>query len=103
VFHRKLRESAITREGLEARLNQMEMDAESGYIQWLPMENSIFDRSFHSVRQLSSDLWLRAADALHLVSASENGFETIFSNDRRLLEAAPAFGLRGKDVIQQTS
>lgn len=98
VFHRKLRESAITREGLEARMDQMEKDTENGFLQWLPMNHSILNRSFDSVRRLSPDIWLRAADALHLVSASENGFETIFSNDRHLLEAAPAFGLRGKKV-----
>lgn len=43
--------------------------------------------------------FLRPADALHFATATEYRFSKIYSNDRRLLEAAPLFGLRGVDVI----
>lgn len=41
---------------------------------------------------------MRAADALHLASASAHGFREIYSNDRHVLASAPLFGLRGKTV-----
>ena len=60
---------------------------------------SIFEKAADSVRDLEAGVWLRAADALHLVSARDNGFETIFSNDRHLLAAAPHFVIKARNVI----
>jgi len=47
---------------------------------------------------LPRSLYLRAGDAVHLAAAQSAGFSEIWSNDRRVLEAAPAFGLTGKSV-----
>jgi len=43
-------------------------------------------------------MYLRAGDAIHLAAAQEAGFTEIWTNDRRLIEAAPAFGLTGKSL-----
>ncbi|MCC5805447.1 MAG: type II toxin-antitoxin system VapC family toxin [Opitutales bacterium] len=99
VFHRKLREGAIDREGLQARMDQLRLDTLRGFLRWLPMDNAIFEAAADRVRDLKADVWLRAADALHLACARENGFETIFSNDRHLLAAASHFGVKASDVI----
>jgi predicted nucleic acid-binding protein len=99
VFHRKLREGAIDRKGLQGRMDQLRLDSLHGFLRWLPMDSSVFEAAADFVRDLEDNVWLRAADALHLVSARDNGFETVFSNDRHLLSAAPYFGLKARNVI----
>jgi len=42
--------------------------------------------------------YVRAGDAIHLASAKDAGFQEIWTNDRRLLQAAQYFDLVGKSV-----
>jgi predicted nucleic acid-binding protein len=42
---------------------------------------------------------LRSLDALHLVTAREERFERIYSNDRHLLAACASVGLEGVNPI----
>jgi hypothetical protein len=51
-----------------------------------------------AVQNLPANVLLRAGDAVHLVTAKLAGFSEIWTNDRRLLQAAPHFGLTGKSV-----
>jgi predicted nucleic acid-binding protein len=48
---------------------------------------------------LPSTVFIRAADALHLQCAQENGFSVVYSHDRQLLASALQFGLVGTDII----
>ena len=64
----------------------------------MPLTDALVTAAVHRFRGLSPRLALRTADAIHLVSAHAHGFGTIYSNDTRLLAAAPEFGLRGKTV-----
>jgi len=59
----------------------------------------VLERIELAYAKLPATTLLRAADALHLSAAAENGFREIYSNHPKLLAAAAHFGLRGIDVI----
>ena len=79
---------------------QLRSDISSTTVVILPLTDSILDRIEFFFATAPATTWLRAADALHLATAAENGFTEIYSNDKHLLAAAPLFGLYGVNVIR---
>ena len=100
AFHRKLRERTITIGLYEATLRQFAVEVAAGAFNWLPLSESILDRTELVYTKLPETTFLRAADALHLSTAAEHGFREIYSNDVKLLKAAAHFDMRGMDVIR---
>jgi hypothetical protein len=68
---------------------------------WLliPVTGAILSQVELAVRTLPKEVFLRAGDAVHIVSAADAGFNEIWTNDRHLLSAAPHFGLKGRTVL----
>jgi predicted nucleic acid-binding protein len=99
AFHRKFREGAISRVDLATLLRQFNKECELGAFRWLPLSEAVNSRLTQAYASLPAKVVLRAADALHLACAAENGFKQIYSNDTRLIASAPHFGLAGVDVI----
>lgn len=97
--HRKVREGAATSAQLQALLTQLHADTAAGALRWLPVTEAQVARVESVYLTAPATSYLRAADALHLASAAEQGFAEIYSHDRHLLAAAPLFGLRGVTVI----
>lgn len=97
--HRKVREGAATPAQLNALLAQVAADHAAGALHWLPISDEHLNRVEAVFRKAPPNVYLRAADALHLASAAESGFKEIYSNDRHLLAAAPLFGLTPVNVI----
>jgi predicted nucleic acid-binding protein len=98
IFHRHVRERGLTRaQALRLRDTFLE-DVEAGV--WLlhPVSDDLLRQVEASVRNLASNVYLRAGDAIHLVSARNAGFSEVWSNDRHLLGAARHLGLRGCSV-----
>ncbi len=99
VFHRKLREAAITTSVHRELCHQFEEDIVAGAWTFLPVTRALLGRAQAVYQTLPASLFLRSADCLHLCAAVEAGFKEIYSNDRHLLAAAPHFKLKGIDVI----
>jgi predicted nucleic acid-binding protein len=99
AFHRKFREGALDSVDLSASLRQFERECELGAFRWLPLSEAVVSRLTRVYASLPASTALRAADALHLACASENGFKRVYSNDVRLLASASHFGLAGVNAI----
>lgn len=97
---RKVREGVATAADFQRLMAQLRSDISSTTVVILPLTDSILDRIEFFFATAPATTWLRAADALHLATAAENGFTEIYSNDKHLLAAAPLFGLYGVNVIR---
>jgi predicted nucleic acid-binding protein len=99
IGFRKVREGHATPASLRGVFAQFNADLASETILLLPLTDAIIDRIETIFATAPATSYLRAADALHLATAAENGFTEIHSNDKHLLAAAPLFGLVGVNVI----
>jgi len=98
VFQRQIREGRMdAHQAAEWRSTFIE-DLRNGVWVLFPLSERLFYRVESLVSALPPTVYVRAADAIHIVTARENGFTEIWSNDRRLLEAAEHFGVSGRSV-----
>jgi predicted nucleic acid-binding protein len=99
AFHRRLRDGLFNTRDLEAAVEQFEMDCAAGAFNWLPLSAAVLAQVTKVYLMLPKTIALRSADAIHLACAAEKGLQEIYSNDQRLLAAAPHFGLKGINII----
>ena len=98
VLQRHLREGSLKRSQVRELMGAFEEHVEAGVWRLMPVTRSRLRRVASIVRAAPRSLFLRAGDAVHLVSAIESGEREIWTNDRRLLAAAAHFGLSGRSV-----
>lgn len=96
VFQRQIREFKMPKSEAARARDFFLADLQDGVWSVLPISERFLFRVELLISTLPPSLYLRAGDAIHLVAAQEAGFTEIWSNDRRVLQAAPAFGLTGK-------
>ncbi len=99
ALHRKRREGSLSPSLYTIALKEFTDESQTGAFTWLPLSTAVFARVAQVYAKLPADIFLRAADALHLTCAAENHFRAIYSNDQRLLAAAEHFGIKGVNVI----
>lgn len=98
VFHRKFREGHITRSDARALFSQFEADCAAGLWTWLPLTDGLIAETVTAFRRLPPAAALRTVDAIHLVTAKQHGMKVVYTNDRRMLDAAKHFQLRAKSA-----
>lgn len=99
ALRRHLSEGRLTPAAGRGVFRRIEADERDGLWRWLPVSQILVASACERMQRLPHGVSLRAADALHLACAADNGFDTIYSHDRRLLESAPHFGLKGRDIL----
>jgi predicted nucleic acid-binding protein len=99
VFHRKFREGAFDAGSFREVVAQFADDCEQGLWSWLPVTTALAARAATVFARLPRSVFLRAADALHLVCAQEHGLREIYTNDRHMSSAARHFRLKAITVV----
>jgi predicted nucleic acid-binding protein len=94
TFHRHFREKRLTQREFRQLAAQVEADLDAGLWTALPVTSSLVEAQARRMATLPANVFLRAADALHLACAVEAGLHEVYSSDRHLVAAAPRFGLR---------
>jgi predicted nucleic acid-binding protein len=98
VLQRHVREGALSAvQAVRLRALFLE-DIEKEVWNLIPVTNRVLHRVEYMTRTLPSTCYLRAGDAIHIVSALEEGFNEIWTNDRHLLAAPAHFGIVGRAV-----
>ena len=99
AFKRHVREGRLTEKNAMNSLRLLKRDERAGIWQWIPISEQLIFEACRRMASLRSNIYVRAADALHLACAAENGFSAVYSHDRHLLAAAEYFRLEGRDII----
>jgi len=98
VFHRKLREGSMGVEAFREVIAQFDDDCRQALWTWLPLTSALAASTAAAFARLPRSVFLRAADAVHLMCASQHGLAEIFTNDRHMLAAARYFRLKARTV-----
>jgi PIN domain len=93
VFHRRMQERTWTREQYQTAANQLGRDDTAQYWTWVPVSSFLIGAASQLYLSLPENVFLRASDCLHLVTALHHGFEELCTFDRHQFAAAQGFGL----------
>ena len=99
IVQRHLREGHLSAREAREVFSEFEEDEAAGVWHWILVTSTLLRRACDRVRALRRQTFLRAGDAVHLVTASEHGYREIYTNDRHMLVSARHFDLVGIDVI----
>lgn len=95
---RHVREGSLTTSQSRKLQSDFLADVEVGVWTMVPVSDALMARVAVRIAQLPRSVFVRAGDAVHLCAAGEGGFTEVWTNDRHMLAAAGAFGLRGRSV-----
>ena len=96
---RHVREGRLAASDADQVFRALEAEEANGAVYWLPVEQSVLHRACTIIEQHGATLPMRSGDVLHLASAQENGFTSIYTNDRHLLATAAAVQFQTVNVL----
>jgi predicted nucleic acid-binding protein len=99
AIRRHVKHHALTAAQARRVLTTFARDEREGIWTFAPLTAELVQTACKIVQALPREVFVRSADALHLVCARELGLRAIYTHDRHQLSAASHFGLRGLDVI----
>ena len=98
VLHRRLREGTSSPSDARDLVSRFSEHIEDGLWILIPAGEALLRRTSAMMVSAPRDLFLRTADAVHLMTAHEAGEREVWTNDRHMLAAAAHFGLTGRSV-----
>ena len=98
VLHRRLREGTSSLEEVREMAARFSAHTDDGLWQLVPVNEALLRRTSALVISAPRDVFIRAADAVHLATAHEIGAREVWTSDRHMLAAASYFGLKGRSV-----
>ncbi len=98
VFHRKWREGAFSAREFHEVSAQFTDDCTAGLWTWLSVTDRLVVDTAESLRTLSKRITIRSADALHLACAREHGLRRVYTSNKHMIRAAPAFGIEAMGI-----
>jgi predicted nucleic acid-binding protein len=98
VIHRRLREGSSSPGDARDLTSRFSAHVEQGLWNLVPVHEALLRRTSSLMVSAPRDLFIRTADAVHLVTAHEIGEREVWTNDRHMLAAAAYFGLTGRSV-----
>ena len=98
VIHRHLREGSLTSGDAHELSARFLEHVEEGLWKLLSVHEALLRRTSALIVSAPPDLFIRTADAVHLVTAYENGERDVWTNDRHMLASASYFGVVGRSV-----
>jgi hypothetical protein len=100
VFHRHFRDGGLTHKQADRLRALFREDLETGVWNLIPVSTEVLDEVDEVIGRLRRNVFVRGADAIHLLSAKQAGFSEIWSSDRHMIAAAKYLGLGGRQVAR---
>ena len=99
ILKRHVGEHHVPRREMTAILKEFEEDERTGVWQWFAVTSDLLEKARKALLGIPNTVLVRAGGALHLACAEEHGFQTVYTNDRHMLQAARYFHVTGVEVL----